>query len=101
MLERKKGSKKIAELIRAGEQLWFVAASGIDLIEYEVLFMCLQSDSQFFGNVRPEGERSVARQLAAIRASMWARVEVARFGGAGWGQLSHAAPLRGRASCGR
>jgi hypothetical protein len=50
--------------------MWFITISGLEVIEYESLLMCLKTAGQFEGNVREEAERSAKRQMKQVRQKM-------------------------------
>ena len=67
---RQKGNKYVADRLRAGARMWFIAISGPEVIEYEAPFMCLKTTGQFEGNVREEAERSAKRRMKQTRHEM-------------------------------
>lgn len=63
---RGRGSRYVAQQIRAGQPLWYIAAAGDQLADYEALFLTLTTI--FVGNVRPEGQRMIRRMYQRIDA---------------------------------
>ena len=67
---RSKGSKKIAELLKSQEPLWYICIEGEDKVRLEASFLCLKGGEQFDCNIRSENKRSGKREYQKIRNSM-------------------------------
>ncbi len=67
---RSKGSKHIAQLLKEGIALYFIAIYGLEASKLEVLFIALKATGQFEGNKRPEHDRAAKKRYAEIRAAM-------------------------------
>lgn len=67
---RGRGSKFLKEELDKKELLYFIQISGKMAVEYEALFIQLQTKDQFPGNVRNEVDRAARRQFDQIRATM-------------------------------
>jgi len=71
---RGRGNKKIAELVRAGKKLWFVACSGEEVVNFEALFLtAFAPGSGFIANKRSETRNFGKRLNRKIEADMRAK----------------------------
>lgn len=68
--KRCKGNKGIAQRVRRGDVLYFVALYGTDIASYEALFLLYKSQGLFEDNVRSELERDLNRRYRRVRAEM-------------------------------
>lgn len=67
---RSKGSKRVTELIKSGEMLWYICIEGEDKLRYEAVFLCLKGGEQFDCNIRNENFRSGKREHQKVRNAM-------------------------------
>jgi hypothetical protein len=69
-----KGNKRVFDLVRNGEELWFVACSGEDVVNYEALFLiAFTPGTGFIANKRSETRNHAKRLNRKIDAEMRAK----------------------------
>jgi hypothetical protein len=67
---RYKGSKHVAQLLKDGVDLYFIAIYGAEATGFEALFIALKMPHQFEGNKRAEHDRAAKKRYDKIRSEM-------------------------------
>lgn len=67
---RSKGSKHVAQLLREGVHLYYIAIYGAEATDFEPLFIGLKMTNQFEGNIRAEHDRAAKKRHDKIRSEM-------------------------------